>query len=105
MWSNRSTNLLWSWKIPICMFSSMVSEGNTLLLCGTKPTPRCTSLSARRLVISWPCRVTEPSRIDTSPKRALSSVDLPAPFGPMMPTSSPGCSTRLQPLRMSTPGR
>ena len=38
------------------------------------------------------------------PKSALSNVDLPAPLGPMMPTSSPGKSCRSQPLRMSTSG-
>ena len=32
----------------------MVSEGNTLLVCGTKPMPAVTSTSARWLVMSWP---------------------------------------------------
>ena len=36
---------------------------------------------------------------------ALSSVDLPAPLGPMMPTSSPSWQCRLASLRMLTPGR
>ena len=35
---------------------------------------------------------------------ALSSVDLPAPLGPMIPTSSPFWSSSSQPRRMSTPG-
>ena len=35
---------------------------------------------------------------------ALSSVDLPAPFGPMMPTISPDLAYRSEPLRMFTPG-
>ena len=67
----------------------MVSDGKTLLDWGTKPMPAETSLSARLLVTSSPCSWTVPSPTVTSPKRALSSVDLPAPFGPMMPTSSP----------------
>ncbi len=32
----------------------MVSEGNTLFVCGTKPTPLATSLFALRFVISSP---------------------------------------------------
>ena len=39
------------------------------------------------------------------PKMALSSVDLPAPFGPMMPISSPLRATRFAPLMMLMPGR
>ena len=48
---------------------------------------------------------TVPVRIDTSPKTALTSVDLPAPFGPMMPTISPSPTSKLQPFKTSTPGR
>jgi hypothetical protein len=43
----------------------MVSEGNTLLFCGTMPTPRCTSLLARRPVMSSPSSMTEPLRMFT----------------------------------------
>ena len=67
----------------------MVRLGNTLLFCGTKPTPLATSLSALSPVMSSPFSSTVPLRMFTWPKIAFSSVDLPAPFGPMMPTSSP----------------
>ncbi len=90
MTSSRSANFFGRRYRPICRFSSIESEGNTLFVCGTKPTPACTSLFALRFVMSSPCRLTEPSRMETRPNRALSSVDLPAPFGPMMPMSSPG---------------
>ena len=40
--------------------------------------------------MSWVPRWTLPERILTRPNIALSSVDLPAPFGPMMPIISPG---------------
>ena len=79
--------------------------GKTLLVWGTKPTPISTSLLAWRLVISSPCSVTLPEWTFTRPNMALSRVDLPAPLGPMMPIISPGWPTRLQPLRMFTPGR
>ena len=68
----------------------MVSDGKTLLFCGTKPTPISTSVLARRLVMSWVPRWTLPERIFTRPNIAFSSVDLPAPLGPMMPIISPG---------------
>ena len=67
----------------------MVSEGNTLLVWGTKPIPLVTSASARWLVMSSPLSRTCPLLILTRPNSALSRVDLPAPLGPMMPTSSP----------------
>ena len=66
----------------------MVSDGKTLLVCGTNPMPLVTRWSARQLVMSSPLRVTVPELIFTRPNSALSSVDLPAPLGPMMPTSS-----------------
>ena len=47
------------------------------------------SVCAGAEVMSSPRSVTVPDRIGMSPNRALSRVDLPAPFGPMMPTSSP----------------
>ena len=83
----------------------MVSDGKTLLVCGTKPMPLVTSWSARWLVMSSPLSVTVPVLIFTRPNSALSSVDLPAPLGPMMPTSSPSWQYRSAPLRMLTPGR
>ena len=61
-----------------------------MFVCGTNPTPRCTSLCGGWPVMSSPSSVTEPDRIDTSPSTAFSNVDLPAPFGPMIPTNSPG---------------
>ena len=67
----------------------MVRLGKTLLVCGTKPMPWLTSLFGLTFVMSSPSSVTLPERTLTRPNRALSSVDLPAPFGPMMPTSSP----------------
>ena len=66
----------------------MVSDGNTLLDCGTNPMPLVTSASARWLVMSSPLSLTVPELTFTSPKSALSRVDLPAPLGPMIPTSS-----------------
>jgi hypothetical protein len=55
--------------------------------------------------MSSPRRVTLPSRTGTNPNIAFSKVDLPAPFGPMIATSSPSAACRSVPLRMFTSGR
>ena len=47
---------------------------------------------------------TTPAAGARSPIIVLSSVDLPAPFGPMIPTISPSRRKKLQPVRMFTPG-
>ncbi len=54
--------------------------------------------------MSSPSRLTVPERMCTRPRTDLSRVDLPAPFGPMIPTNSPLASVTLQPLRMLTSG-
>ena len=68
----------------------MLSDGKTLLVCGTKPTPISTSWLVRRLVMSRSPSMTVPEWTLTRPNIALSRVDLPAPLGPMMPIISPG---------------
>ena len=73
----------------------MVSEGNTLFDWGTKPMPRLTSWSARTFVMSWSASVTRPSRTRTRPNIAFSRVDLPAPFGPMMPDELAGLGVQV----------
>ena len=91
--------------MPICRFSSIDSEGNTLFVCGTKPTPARTRRFGFQPVMSAPFSETLPPRIDTWPNTAFKNVDLPAPLGPMMPMSSPGRASMLTPLRILIPGR
>ena len=102
--SKRSSNRFGARKHPISRFSRTVSVWNTFRVWGTKPTPRWTSLCAGCPVMSSPLRRIEPERTETIPSIALSSVDLPAPLGPMIPTNSPGATVRSQPLRMLTSG-
>ena len=102
--SNRSSNFFGAWKQPICRFSAIVRLGKTLLVCGTKPMPLATRVSARWLVISSPRSVTVPVPTVTSPNNALSRVDLPAPLGPMMPTSSPSLAVEVGPVEDVDPG-
>ena len=49
--------------------------------------------------------VTVPARTGISPNIALSSVDLPAPLGPMMPTISPLAEVEIAPLQDVHPGQ
>ena len=66
-----------------------MSEGKTFSVCGTNETPSRTMREGISCVTSPPSRRTSPSLTGSSPKIAFSSVDLPAPFGPMIVTSSP----------------
>ncbi len=67
----------------------MLRLGKTFSLCGTYPTPRSTSAWAGEVGYVVTAEPHLPERTGTSPNIALSSVDLPAPFGPMTPTISP----------------
>ena len=87
--SNCFLNFFGDWKTPIWRFSSIVRLGKTLFVWGTNPTPLATSWFAFIPVMFSPRRVMDPLLTFTRPNMALSRVDLPAPFGPMMPTSSP----------------
>src|SRR4029077_17639476 len=48
-------------------------------------------------VMSRPSNQTAPPSGRMSPVIRLNNVDLPAPFGPMMPSASPGATSRLTP--------
>ena len=78
-----------------------VNDGELVGIIGPNGAGKSTLLKA----IFGLIRVTAPRRTSTSPNIALSSVDLPAPLGPMMPISSPWWATSEQPFRMFTPGR
>ena len=54
-------------------------------------------------VMSRPSSSTEPSSGKSKPVRTLTSVDLPAPFGPMSPTTSFRWSSRVTPWSAWTP--
>jgi len=56
-----------------------------------------------RWEMSWPSRKTEAEGGSQRRFRALKSVDLPLPLGPMTPTTTPFGMSRLMPLRIETP--
>src|ERR1700683_2899681 len=47
-------------------------------------------------VMSWPSKLTLPLSGVCRPVMRLNSVDLPAPFGPIMPSASPGATSRCE---------
>ena len=81
-----------------------VRLGNTFRFCGTYPTPRSTNSCALKPVMLSSPNLISPPRTEHSPKMALSTVDLPAPFGPMTPTNSPCPTVMLQPFKIFTSG-
>src|SRR5581483_3004693 len=55
--------------------------------------------------MSCPASSTRPSSGRSKPLRTLTSVDLPAPFGPISPTTSPRESSRSTPRSACTPSK
>ena len=76
--------------------------GNIFCSCGTKATPSAeTSRGGRPPMARSPSR-TLPRRGARMPATTLSSVDFPAPLGPMMLTISPFATERFTPLSTSS---
>ena len=73
---------------PIWRFSRTVSEGNVLFIWGTYARPWRTRSRGCFPVMSAPSNRTWPPEIRSSPKIVLTSVDFPAPFGPITATIS-----------------
>src|SRR5688572_29031341 len=65
--------------------------------------PSSRSWRGARLVTSRPSKKTRPARAGSSPNTVLNTVDLPAPFGPMMVVIAPRAARRLVPLRTVRP--
>src|SRR4051794_21759946 len=69
---------------------------------GTSATPDRAIASVRRPRIDVPARLISPAAGATMPMIARRVVDLPAPFGPTSPTSSPRSTRRLRPRTTRT---
>src|SRR5687767_191679 len=65
--------------------------------------PISSSWRGFRLVMSRPSNTTRPARAGSSPNTVLNTVDLPAPFGPMMVVMAPRSACRLVPFRTVSP--
>src|SRR2546428_363749 len=109
----RVSRLLFDRKAPAMRFSSTVNSRKGRLRSG-----QCTSPSRRISCAGRPSMRSAPNRTSpartmsppaprfiraskrTSPEMARSRVDLPAPLGPTMPTSSPSSTASDTPLRI-----
>ena len=70
----------------------VLEHGQILEGCGIwneRPMPAMQRARGGACVMSWPSKRTVPLSGRSSPVIRLNSVDLPAPFGPMMPSASP----------------
>ena len=85
---------------PSRRFSSTVKSPKILRPSGTRATPARAIDSGDRPVIERPSRRMSPSWAGSAPMTACSVVDLPAPFGPISPTTSPR-STRSETSRIA----
>src|SRR5690348_16019880 len=72
----------------------------------TRPRPSRHRFAAPSFVTSMPASSMRPAPGLSAPASTLSSVVLPAPFGPTMPTASPACTPKSTPSRTtSAPNR
>src|SRR6266446_5330812 len=76
-------------------FSCTLSSGKTLDTWNVRPSPSRVRSATGWFVMSRPERWIEPAVGRYSPDRRLKSDVLPAPFGPMIPSSSPSATSRL----------
>ena len=90
--------------VPSWRFSATVSVPKMCRPSGTSASPRRTIFSGLAPTSDSPSKRIEPPAGATSPKIAESVVVLPAPFGPMTPTTSPSstwseipCSAGMRP--------
>jgi len=83
--------------VPTFRFSSIVNAPKTLRPSGTSENPRRAMSSGAAPAIPAPSIMMEPERGGTTPAMALSSVDLPAPFGPVTNRISPSSTVNVTP--------
>src|SRR6266700_1086863 len=76
-------------KAPISTFSHTDMAGKRLRSWGTCTIPRSSRCREVSLPMSSPANTTEPSRCRSRPLIVFSTVDLPAPLGPIRQTISP----------------
>ena len=91
-----------SMKPPISRFSATLMVPNTLRSCGTKDRPCRLIAGAPRPAISCSLKRTLPPLGRSRPATSFSSVDLPAPLGPMRATISPASTLRSAPFTISS---
>ena len=84
-------------------FSPTERSGKTLETWNERPSPACVRRCGGSRVTSFPSSSTLPAVGRIVPESRLKSVVLPAPFGPMMPTSSPARTSSETSATMRAP--
>ena len=84
-------------------FSRTESPRNERLCWNVRERPARPRRCGRQRVTSRPSSSTAPSSGKSNPVRTFTSVDFPAPFGPMSPTTSWRCSSSVTPRSAWTP--
>ncbi len=77
------------------MFSSTVSPRNSWLIWNVRARPRRARSSCDTVVMSSPFSMMRPDDGESAPVIRLTSVVLPAPFGPISARRAPRSSVRL----------
>src|SRR5262245_33583461 len=78
-------------------FSKTVNEWKSVPRWKARTTPRREITWGGRLVMSWSLKVTDPASAGKNPVTTLKKLDFPAPLGPMIAWSRPGCTSRSTP--------
>ena len=87
----------------ICTFSITVSEAKVSAIWKVRPTPSRQIARGRRPTSSSPSSRIEPRSARNWPLTMLKVVVLPAPFGPIRASSSPGARSNAMPSTALTP--
>ena len=77
------------------MFSTTGRSASSFTCWNVRATPSAAIRRGGRLTAGFPNRLMRPSLGDRTPLIMLNSVVLPAPFGPMSPTTSPAWTEKL----------
>ena len=97
---NGAEPLAWTAR---CTFSPAVSPSKSAEVWKDRANPSRARRVADRFVTSSPPSRTDPVVGRVTPLRMLTSEDLPAPLGPMMPSSSPAPTSRETSSRIWAP--
>ncbi len=88
---------------PTITFSSSVRFSNSPTPWSVRAIPRRVRRCGRIRVIDSPLQLSEPASGATKPQITLNSVVLPAPFGPITPSTSPAWTSSETPSSATTP--
>src|SRR5262249_27856712 len=90
-------------RAPTRTFSKMGSPWNGFTIWKVRASPRWHTWRRLSPRVDTPSKRTSPTSVARNPEMRWNSVVLPAPFGPMSPTISPGATSKLTPETACSP--